>query len=174
MLGTAGDIAAFLKEKVAKIWDGTCPGEEFRQFLDMDTHEFSDTQDLQNLTAASRVFVLILTHDRTAAAELKAGVAMRWFVVADELMTAVKMDMPILMIRDTDERPGRFGGSVKMFQRLFAESPVVAEVMAMCTQLDVDVSSTTGPGRTCECSSEGSLSYGGSIRRMAVSRMPLY
>lgn len=53
---------------------------------------------------------------------------MRWFVIADELMTAVKMKKPILLIRDTDERPGRFGGSMESFQQLFAESSVVAEV----------------------------------------------
>ena len=53
---------------------------------------------------------------------------MRWFVIADELMTAVRLEKPILLIRDTDERPGRFGGSKESFQQLFTESKVVAEV----------------------------------------------
>lgn len=41
------DIAGFVKEKVSKYWDATCPGVELKQFLDMDSHEFTDTQDLQ-------------------------------------------------------------------------------------------------------------------------------
>ena len=125
-----------MKEKVSKYWEATRPGVPLKQFLDMDSHEFTDTQDLQGLTGKTKLFVLFLTHDRTAAPELKAGVAMRSFVIADELMTAVKLKKPILLIRDTDERPGRFGGSMESFQRLFAESSVVAEVPVCCSELN--------------------------------------
>ena len=135
-INSFSDIAGFVKEKVSKYWEASCPGVELKQFLDMDSHEFTDTQDLQGLTGKTKVFVLFLTHDRTAAPELKAGVAMRWFVIADELMTAVKLKKPILLIRDTDERPGRFGGSMESFQQLYTESSVVAEVSGCHTYLN--------------------------------------
>jgi hypothetical protein len=87
----------------------------------MDSHEFEDTQNLQSLTTVSKVFVLLLTHDRNSHDDMKNGVHMRWFVVAHELFTAVREKKPILLLRDTDARPGRFGGSKEFFRDLFAQ-----------------------------------------------------